>query len=74
MNNPLTDLVKKIDNSKDEQKELISTIYSSAKMLGILQCDPDDWLGYSKAANGDDIPKIEKMIEKFKKLLAIKFY
>jgi len=48
---------------KDEQKELISTIYSSAKMLGILQCDPDDWLGYSKAANGDDIPKIEKMIE-----------
>ena len=51
------------DAGKDEQKELMPTIYSSAKMLGILQCNPDEWLGYSKVVANDNLHKIEKMIE-----------
>ena len=32
-------------------------------MLGILQYDPDSWLGYSKIDEGMDTEKIEQMIE-----------
>jgi len=32
-------------------------------MLGILQIDPDSWLGYQKVKTGMDVDKIEQMIE-----------
>ena len=51
------------DADEAQKKEIMPTIYSSARMLGILQHDPDSWLGYSKVDNGKDTEKIEQMIE-----------
>ena len=51
------------DADEGQKKEIMSTIYSSARMLGILQHDPDSWLGYSKIDEGMDTEKIEQMIE-----------
>jgi len=41
----------------------MSKISASAKILGILQLPPDDWLGYSKVSDGLDIDLIERLIE-----------
>ena len=51
------------DADEAQKKEIMPTIYSSARMLGILQHDPDSWLGYSKVDDGKDTEKIEQMIE-----------
>ena len=51
------------DADESQKKEIMPKIYSSARMLGILQHDPDSWLGYSKVDNGKDTEKIEHMIE-----------
>ncbi len=41
----------------------MSKILASAKILGILQHSPDDWLGYSKISDDLDIDLIEQLIE-----------
>lgn len=51
------------DADEAQKKEIMPKIYSSARMLGILQHDPDSWLGYSKVDDGKDTEKIEQMIE-----------
>jgi len=51
------------DADEAQRKEIMPKIYSSARMLGILQHDPDSWLGYTKVDNGKDTEKIEQMIE-----------
>ena len=51
------------DADESQKKEIMPKIYSSARMLGILQHDPDSWLGYSKVDDGMDTEKIEQMIE-----------
>ncbi|MEC7849686.1 MAG: DALR domain-containing protein, partial [Candidatus Neomarinimicrobiota bacterium] len=51
------------DADEAQKKEIMPTIYSSARMLGILQHEPDSWLGYSKVDDGKDTEKIEQMIE-----------
>ena len=40
------------DADEAQKKEIMPKIYSSARMLGILQHDPDSWLGYSKVDDG----------------------
>ena len=58
-------LVNSLNDTKENQKEkLMSKILASAKILGILQHSPDDWLGYSKISDDLDIDLIEQLIEK----------
>ena len=52
------------DANEDQKVGIMSIIYSSARILGILQHAPDDWLGYSKASDGLDLDLIERLIEK----------
>lgn len=57
-------LVNSLNDAKENQKEkLMSKISASAKILGILQLPPDDWLGYSKISDDLDIDLIEQLIE-----------
>ena len=57
-------LMKDLENVEGNQKEeKLAIIISTARMLGILQSDPDSWLGYQKVKTGMDIDKIEQMIE-----------
>ena len=57
-------LVNSLNDTKENQKEkLMSKISASAKILGILQHSPDDWLGYSKISDDLDIDLIEQLIE-----------
>ena len=57
-------LVNSLNDAKENQKEkLMSKILASAKILGILQLPPDDWLGYSKISDDLDIDLIEQLIE-----------
>jgi cysteinyl-tRNA synthetase len=58
-------LVNSLQDANEDQKVgIMSTIYSSARILGILQHAPDDWLGYSKTSDGLDLDLIERLIEK----------
>ena len=58
-------LVNSLQDANEDQKVgIMSTIYSSATILGILKHAPDDWLGYSKASDGLDLDLIERLIEK----------
>ena len=56
--------MKDLENTEGSQKEeKLAIIISTARMLGILQSDPDIWLGYQKVKTGMDVYKIEEMIE-----------
>jgi cysteinyl-tRNA synthetase len=58
-------LVNSLQDANEDQKVgIMSIVYSSARILGILQHAPDDWLGYSKASDGLDLDLIERLIEK----------
>ena len=61
--NKLANQLSKADNEKDEVN-LKSKLLSSAKLLGILQQKPEDWLGYSKEDESIDRKKIEELIDK----------
>ena len=57
-------LMKNLENAEGSQKEeKLSIIISTARILGILQSDPDSWLGYQKVKTGMDVDKIKEMIE-----------
>ena len=56
--------MKDLENTEGSQKEeKLSIIISTARILGILQSDPDSWLGYQKVKTGMDLNKIEEMIK-----------
>ncbi|MCS5622364.1 MAG: cysteine--tRNA ligase [Candidatus Marinimicrobia bacterium] len=58
-------LVNSLQDANEDQKVgIMSIVYSSARILGLLQHAPDDWLGYSKASDGLDLDLIERLIEK----------
>ncbi len=61
--NKLANQLSKADNEKDEVN-LKSKLLSSAKLLGILQQKPEDWLGYSKEDDSINRKKIEELIDK----------
>ena len=56
-------LFNQLQNAQDDRKgDLISQIHSSAKLLGILKKDPDEWLGYKNQTKDFDVATIEKLI------------
>jgi cysteinyl-tRNA synthetase len=57
-------LIKDLENVEGNKKEeKLAKIIPTARMLGILQSNPDSWLGYQKVKTGMDVDKIEQMIE-----------
>ena len=61
--NNLANQLSKADNEKDQIK-LKSKLMASANLLGILQQNPDEWLGYSKVDDSIDQEKIQEFIDK----------
>ena len=61
--NNLANQLSKADSEKDEI-DLKSRLMSSANLLGILQQNPEEWLGYSKVDNSVDQNKIQELIDK----------
>jgi len=61
--NNLANQLSKADNEKDQIK-LKSKLMASANLLGILQQNPDEWLGYSKVDGSIDQEKIQELIDK----------
>ena len=62
INNLASQLSKAVD--KKEQIKIKSELVASAYLLGILQQEPSDWLGYSKKNKVDNEKLIEELIEK----------
>tara|TARA_B100001564_G_C20645043_1_gene674027 strand:- start:251 stop:1639 length:1389 start_codon:yes stop_codon:yes gene_type:complete len=59
----LNKLFNKLQNAQNDKKsDLISQIYSSANLLGILKKDPDEWLGYKNQTEDFDVANIEKLV------------
>ena len=61
--NNLANQLSKADSEKDEI-DLKSRLMSSANLLGILQQNPEEWLGYSKVDNSVEQNKIQELIDK----------
>ena len=59
--NNLANQLSKSDNEKD-QTQIKSTLLASANLLGILQQDPKEWLGYSSRDESVDQMLIKKLI------------
>ncbi len=62
INNLASQLSKAVD--KKEQIKIKSELIASAYLLGILQQEPNDWLGYSKKNKVDNEKLIQELIEK----------
>ena len=54
--------------------EILSKIYSGAKLLGILNKSPNEWLGYNAQSNDIDLNKIEQLISDRNKFRSEKNY
>ena len=52
----LLEQMKTLDNSN------ISSFYAAAKLLGIAQHNPDEWLGYGETQDNQDAQKIDALI------------
>ena len=61
--NRLANQLSKATTEKDEIT-IKSTLLSSAKLLGILTQNPEDWLGYSKLNESIDRKKIDELVIK----------
>ena len=60
----LNTLVNNFNTAKETEKERLYTeIISSSKLLGILQEDPYEWLGYTRSSSEIDESKIDLLIE-----------
>ena len=60
----LNTLVNNFNTAKKTEKERFYTeIISSSKLLGILQEDPNDWLGYTRSSSEIDESEIDLLIE-----------
>ena len=62
INNLASQLSKAVD--KKEQIKIKSELIASAYLLGILQQEPSDWLGYSKKNKVENENLIEELIVK----------
>ena len=68
-------LVNKLQSVDDGNKmEILSKIYSGAKLLGILNKSPNEWLGYNAQSNDIDLNKIEQLISDRNKFRSEKNY
>ena len=68
-------LFSKLQSVEQKSKtEILSQIYSGAKLLGILNKDPKDWLGYNAKSNDIDLSKIEQLISDRNKFRSEKNY
>ena len=68
-------LVNKLQSVDDGNKmEILSKIYSGAKLLGILNKSPNEWLGYNAQSNDIDLKKIEQLISDRNKFRSEKNY
>ena len=68
-------LVNKLQSEDDGNKmEILSKIYSGAKLLGILNKSPNEWLGYNAQSNDIDLNKIEQLISDRNKFRSEKNY
>ena len=61
--NNLANQLSKANNEQDEV-ELKTKLISSANLLGILQQNPEEWLGYSKADDSINQEKIQELIDR----------
>ena len=61
--NRLANQLSKATTEKDEIT-IKSTLLSSAKLLGILNQNPEDWLGYSRQDESIDHKKIDELVIK----------
>ena len=61
--NNLANQLSKADSEEDQIK-LKSKLMASANLLGILQQNPEEWLGYSKVDDSIDQEKIQELIDK----------
>ena len=68
-------LVNKLQSVDGGNKmEILSKIYSGAKLLGILNKSPNEWLGYNAQSNDIDLNKIEQLISDRNKFRSEKNY
>jgi len=68
-------LVNKLQSVDDGNKmEILSKIYSGAKLLGILNKSPNEWLGYNNQSDDIDLNKIEQLISDRNKFRSEKNY
>ena len=68
-------LVNKLQSVDDGNKmEILSKIYSGAKLLGILNKSPKEWLGYNAQSNDIDLNKIKQLISDRNKFRSEKNY
>ena len=68
-------LFSKLQSVEQKSKtEILSQIYSGAKLLGILNKDPKDWLGYNAKSNDIDLSKVEQLISDRNKFRSEKNY
>ena len=68
-------LVNKLQSVDGGNKmEILSKIYSGAKLLGILNKSPNEWLGYNTQSNDIDLNKIEQLISDRNKFRSEKNY
>ena len=68
-------LFNKLQSVEDRNKgEILSKIYSGAKLLGILNKSPNEWLGYNNQSDDIDLNKIEQLISDRNKFRSEKNY
>ena len=65
----------KLQSVEDRNKgKILSKIYSGAKLLGILNKSPNEWLGYNNQSDDIDLNKIEELISDRNKFRSEKNY
>jgi len=68
-------LFNKLQSVDERNKgKILSKIYSGAKLLGILNKSPNEWLGYNNQSNDIDLNKIEQLISDRNKFRSEKNY
>ena len=68
-------LFNKLQSAEERNKGgILSKIYSGAKLLGILNKSPNEWLGYNAQSNDIDLNKIEQLISDRNKFRSEKNY
>ena len=67
-------LFNKLQSVEDSKGEILSKIYSGSKLLGILNKNPNEWLGYNNQSDDIDLNKIEQLISDRNKFRSEKNY
>jgi len=60
----INEISKKLskENNLENKAELKKSLLAAGSIMGILNCNPDDWLNFNKENQNIDIEKIEKLI------------